>query len=1097
MNSEVDQLCRVLEASMQADANIRREAETNLQTFVSKPNSMQLLAELIRHDQISHHIRLAAALLFKNTLLKPRSQNVVSDNDFEAVRRVLFPLMEAVAFDLPLRHAIEGAFRIVVLHDYPTKFGWILNDLCSVLEKMEEVTEAKIIASLAGLRIISGRFEYKVGDELPGLIDKCFPLLLNIGTKIMSLNQWTTNELHSVILKYILKIYWSATQMALAESVVVVSTLDSFMTMVAHILEQPVPVSALIDPDELNENVQMKTKKWASKIVRRILSRCSLPNNNKKETQEVIGKRFLENWANRFVVMSVEMIKKPHIQDNIVIHSPRVQNLLLQFLSQTLELSQTYKELKNYMEELLFKVCLDLFSYTDADIEMWDEDPSEFIRQRHDIVASMLQPRDAAIEFVKTTARLRSRDWMTPIFNFTVKAFQQFDSSDPNNREMRSKKYGMLLMIGSVAQRIASKKRKLNVERFLTEKVLPEFGSPDPLLRMISVWCFEALAEVDNGRIIEEWKDTNVLIDAYKKVVVLGNDPELPVRHQAGVSVKAFFQQRLKLEDDIVTEVDKVVIQSLPTLMTQLFATISLNDSEYIVMTLESLVVCYGEEMHPYASDLMRFLVEKFLEKTVPCAEAEQDDNIVNALSILTTIISLLAALVDNPAKKGSVPSNYQDLEIITRPLIARCMEVDGVDFIDDAMVALTYVSTLVQPTIPPEQWTFFEKMYLVVVKQPGDSFPSGYALDSLSSMTSVIDNLITRDPLKFISGVSQATGKTYQSMLFEMGCASLQDSGPTGTGVSSGVKLFSYCVEAFLPSYVSSVKLSAQADQIPLHPINELVTNMFEATWQFTQKARLPDDSSNVAPSLNKDSPQNLEQNEQPILYPDAKRSIVLFWSAIALYNTGLLMQILQTKPNGVQCFFQIFNTSDLKTLPCKKMALQTLVEFLKCLLEGKLSEALLGGPGSGLALIKKIQEISPQYVSQLKSADDLDDEEDTSEDSEQDLGEDQDAENLIQQGLVTRLQEIYDRDNDSSSDADWLDGYDGMHLERTAAVDFLKPLSEIRVLIKSNVETFRAALGDEGCSNLDQAAAEAEPLEEKWVKDCKEMIENTFSNK
>ena len=56
-------------------------------------------------------------------------------------------------------------------------------------------------------------------------------------------------------------------------------------------------------------------------------------------------------------------------------------NLLLQYLTHSLQLSATWKAMKPHVHDILARCVFPLMCFSDEDAELWAEDPQEFIRK--------------------------------------------------------------------------------------------------------------------------------------------------------------------------------------------------------------------------------------------------------------------------------------------------------------------------------------------------------------------------------------------------------------------------------------------------------------------------------------------------------------------------------------------------------------------------------------------------------------------------------------------------------------------------------------------------------------------------------------------
>jgi hypothetical protein len=80
------------------------------------------------------------------------------------------------------------------------------------------------------------------------------------------------------------------------------------------------------------------------------------------------------------------------------------------YINNCVELSPTYKLIKPNLDWLCFNVLFKALCLNDAEIELFDEDPTEFVRKVHDPLEEWIDPRVAAINVLQMLARYRSAD---------------------------------------------------------------------------------------------------------------------------------------------------------------------------------------------------------------------------------------------------------------------------------------------------------------------------------------------------------------------------------------------------------------------------------------------------------------------------------------------------------------------------------------------------------------------------------------------------------------------------------------------------------------------------------------------------------------
>lgn len=155
------------------------------------------------------------------------------------------------------------------------------------------------------------------------------------------------------------------------------------------IIEAEIPLTVLaascLDLESRSQLSQYKAKKWALQVVHRWLARYgSSPFRSTKSEPNKVSKRlgdhFVNNWSSVFMETIVLIFKAEKENSNNIWLSDDIKNYSLQYLTQSLELSLTYKALKPHIEFLLYDVCFPLLCYSADDVEKWQMDPADFIK---------------------------------------------------------------------------------------------------------------------------------------------------------------------------------------------------------------------------------------------------------------------------------------------------------------------------------------------------------------------------------------------------------------------------------------------------------------------------------------------------------------------------------------------------------------------------------------------------------------------------------------------------------------------------------------------------------------------------------------------
>ena len=81
--------------------------------------------------------------------------------------------------------------------------------------------------------------------------------------------------------------------------------------------------------------------------------------------------------------------------------SDEVHRQCLQYMCSAIELSPTYKLMKPHLEVILSNMIFPCLCLTESDIELFTDDPTEFVRKINDVQEDWLDPRTAAINLLQ------------------------------------------------------------------------------------------------------------------------------------------------------------------------------------------------------------------------------------------------------------------------------------------------------------------------------------------------------------------------------------------------------------------------------------------------------------------------------------------------------------------------------------------------------------------------------------------------------------------------------------------------------------------------------------------------------------------------
>ena len=768
-----------LSGSYSPDQQQREQAEALLGKAEQTPGYLRALISIWVNQAADAQIRQAAAIQAKNAIRKHWSRAINYDGTL-----VEGPLGTAGYYEIPedektfvkdsmievlvrctdqanLRAQALEIVKLTVSREYPCRWPTFLSQCLTLVSSGDET---KMYCGLACVRLIAREFEMKSSDTGRGpmedLIQVAMPGLLSLAEQ---LSKTADQVVSATLLKFILKIFYSVIQAKLSKHLADQSVCTRWFELCSNLC-RVMPS----DPNaDMEEGVHAKLHKWSFRILSRFFAKYGNPEIVEAEdSKEFDLQKFSTWWLGMFapplVALVSESVKNPKM-------SKAAKYQALSFLSESIQHSVTYKALKPFLQTLLFEVIFPLMCFNAEDNELWESDPEEYIRREFDCMVAFSDPRTAAVEFLKNMVSMRSKDSLAPLLKFC----ESHLSCDASDVAKFTRKDGALAIIGSIAPQLCvackkSKKKKPSVsesaanrlpdkgqlEAMLGQFVLPDFASPVGFLRYRACWVYQQFA--DEQFPFGNPTTTQAAFAGYRSCL---SDKELPVRVQAGCSVKSFI-----MHEDLAPLIRAFV----PELLDKLLKLMHEVDCEPLASTLESLVSEYSEEVLPFAAQAIEQLAKVFVR--LMDAPEDDDDAQLACMGSIQTICTIMESA-------SSTPEMYAKIEPACYAVLNKIFSPDGVDFLEEGLDILTYLTFYCPEPLSKNLWVYFDLMHQSVVGGQLAGFPTvtgssanGWAVDYAENMLNVFDNFISRSTREFVSG-SGLCGRPYLQMLLEV-CA-------------------------------------------------------------------------------------------------------------------------------------------------------------------------------------------------------------------------------------------------------------------------------------------------------------------------------------
>ena len=382
----------------------------------------------------------------------------------------------------------------------------------------------------------------------------------------------------------------------------------------------------------------------------------------------------------------------------------------MQYVAHSLDVDRLYQGiLRPVMQELLVSVVVPQLYFSQEDADLWAEDPQEYIRKGYDIIEDLYSPRTAATNFLLelVSTKKRSKDSLTMLMAHLVQIVQGVTALGAAAPPEACRQLdGALLALGSINDKLKrTKPYKGQLEQMLTGFVAPLFQSPAGHLRAKACWICGQFADI---RFAEGKGQGQSFMGLMQLVMQRLQDPELPVKVDAVVALRAFVEYVEGLDP---------LRPILPALLDVFFKLMNEVDNEDLVMTLETLVEKFEDEISPYAVGICKNLAAAFwkLMQTGEGDDEDEDDmGALAAVGCLRAVATILESI-------SSVPALYVELEPILFPILAKMSTIEGQDVYEEILEILAYF-TYVTPQISPQLWSIWPN--LIEVSFPEAGFP-------------------------------------------------------------------------------------------------------------------------------------------------------------------------------------------------------------------------------------------------------------------------------------------------------------------------------------------------------------------------------------
>ncbi|KAL7276738.1 Nonsense-mediated mRNA decay protein 5 [Rhizina undulata] len=699
---DVAALRECIHSTLDANADVRRQAELQLKQGEQSPGFVGAVLDLVGSDP-DPQVRLSAVLYLKNKVIRSWEYNeefpkipAISEEEKVSFRDRLVPTLASAP--TPVRQQLLPLIGKVLHYDFPEKWPGYMDITLQLLNSNDiQSVFAGVQCLLSLCRVYRFKQAGDKRDELDRVTQATFPTILAIGNRLVDETSTDAGEM----LKMIIKTYKHAVYFELAAHLREESSIVPWATLFIKVVGKAAPPESLLENIEEREvHPWWKAKKWAYSNLNRLFVRYGNPTSmttTNSENYTKFAKHFIENFAPEILKAYLHQIElwvsKQAWLSKICI------SCIIAFLDECVKPSATWKHLSPHVENLISHVLFPVLCQTDDDLEMFEQDPAEYLHRKINFFEEISAPDVAATNFLITLTKSRRKQTFV-VLNFINDVVNRYEAAPENEKNHREKE-GALRMIGTLASIILGKKSPIaeQVEYFFVRHVFPEFRSQRGFLRARACDVLEKFSDLD-------FQDENNVVLIYQNIVLCLNDTELPVRVEAALAL-----QPLIRHDFIRTSMQ----QNIADIMQQLLTLANEVDVDALANVMEEFVEVFASELTPFAVQLTEQLRDTYLRIIADVIDKGNngyddddanylDDKSITALGVLQTIGTLILTL-------ESTPGVLLHLEQILVPLITTTLEHKLYDLYNEVFEIIDSC-TFSAKAISGTMWGVFELIH-------------------------------------------------------------------------------------------------------------------------------------------------------------------------------------------------------------------------------------------------------------------------------------------------------------------------------------------------------------------------------------------------
>lgn len=695
-----DSLLKSLAGTLDANYEVRKQCEEQLRYFEQIPGFTNYLLDLITDPSVNFGVQTSAAIFFKNRVanywavpeLRAATDRYIKDDEKPHIKSSVVEVLSKTYKNPQLRVQLSTAISSILDHD---KWDELVDMIPKLISDTSNVDH--MYTGLICLYEYTKNYRYAGLDTansknivLESVAELMFPILENLTAHLLADNSLNSDEM----LYLILKIFKFTTFLSLPEYLQQQEKLGLWCQYHLDLINKPLP--ALVAQADLAEekalNPRIKAVKWCFANMHRLILRHGGGVSTKQKDNQ-FSKMFLATFVPEILNAYWTIIERWSTKQIWLLEASLYH--LISFLEQIVE-TPSYSLIEGKLEAILEHVLLPTLNATQETIELYEDEPEEYIRRFFDTSRDNSTSDTASINFLFRLSSTKFALCANLLLSTINEVFQQ-RAADRGNLQNAIRTEGALRVLATISYKLDKKNSpvKGQIDQLIHSVVYPELSQ-----EVITKTPWLAARACDTiAMFVHTFADKKILQDIFHGVVFCFQQQD-----HFPIQLTAIDAMRTLVEDDTIAA---QVAEQAPQLMGTLLDMSKNFESDILTTVMDVFVEKFAANLEPYANELSVRLIEQFmklahelLEQTSQNGQADIDKE-YQAIGIINTLTSLVVSM-------SASPDVSENLTVLLKDMIKFILENSMALFLGEVMEMLESI-VFSTNKMSPVMWELFQ----------------------------------------------------------------------------------------------------------------------------------------------------------------------------------------------------------------------------------------------------------------------------------------------------------------------------------------------------------------------------------------------------